>query len=248
MKDIAAGKLFRRILRTIPAALCSVLCSCASLTTWRSLGREAFVWKPSGLSVSVKTERGKDFLEKRSLLVVKKGEALRYYVPYDFAELFPLREKSTRTEEYEIEGNLPLIPVREVPGAKDISFFTDDAPLPQFSDRDLNCSFAGLPGSVKTADVSPEDLARLKKPFLFRHYGEWYLCVPGKEIKSEDMLLIPAARFGLGPDDLRESRKQETLQQGPWITFWRIFWLPLPVVIDAATFPVQLLVLIISRN
>lgn len=246
MRKHPAGKRFTRILRLLPAVFCLFFCSCASTMTWKSLGHETFIWNPSELGISVKTELGKDFLEKRTVSVVKKGESLRYYVPYDFAGIFPVRDVSVRTEEYAIAGNLPLIPVREVPGTKNLSVFTDDAPLPQFTDADLNCAFAGSPESVKASSVSPEDFARLKKPFMFRHFGEWFLCVPGDAMDGGDMFLIPAAKFGigLGPDILRADRRQETHLQGAGITLWRILWLPLPLVFDIVTFPVQLLILV----
>ena len=58
------------------------------------------------------------------------------------------------------------------------------------------------------------------------------------------MFLIPAAKFGigLGPAVSGADRRQETHLQGAGITLWRILWLPLPLVFDIVTFPVQLLI------
>ena len=237
--------VFRNLLLLFPVFACLLLCSCTTAMTWSSLGRETFTWNPEELQVSVRTELDKRFLEHKTIRIVKKGTLRKYFMPYDFSGSLYTEKQITRTIDVPVRGNLPIFTVKIDPKAKPVMIRHKKQQISTDSDL-LDYSYVGFAESAHPYSITPEDFALLQKPFWFRRNAlDSSYCIPltplnvGSAYHIPVVMVKPGGEDYLLPDDLRVEKKH---WRGLGITCARVLCCIIPLALDIATSPVQLIV------
>ena len=188
------------------------------------------VWQETGHVTTLVEETRADFTRPGELIVHMTGWQETAYLPW-----LPMGHKP-----WEDRVTLPLdrLPEKEIGLAEEKTYCVSTAAERFFE------TGSGLRTMAKhQRDIHPDDIRHLSEPFIYdpAGLGQWMLAVPLKVRESKDeygrrvvhvgqywahSVHFPGDRFGRD-------------MGGFGMTVWKCCLLPVPIVCDIATFPVQ---------
>lgn len=214
---------------------------CASLITWKGTGVDVYFVQ------SAKLEKRSD----NSILLTQQVVRERYYFPCIAA----FAAERTETETYTFpaaEKDNPFIhgctqyyfKVKLDPKAKAVCVEKDGIAF--FPD-----TLVGPFQAEEIPSLNPDDLSRLKNaPVILRDsigfFNNSKLLIPYRiERMPGEIVLIEAYRPLFPPVILPEENNRSYRREidGCAIVFWKVALMPIPVLVDAATLPLQLVLL-----